>query len=73
MEAFPIANTKKIKIKELNMMTSQQTVFSVFADTFIKGKADAALAASVFHSGEISIQQVRDYLANNGIPMRKVI
>lgn len=34
-----------------------------FKDAFIKGKADAALAASVFHFGEISIPELKSYLA----------
>ena len=43
---------------------------SDFADIFIKGEADAALAASLFHFGELTIQQVKDYLKENNIPMR---
>ena len=35
-----------------------------------EGKADAVLAASIFHYGEYSINQVKDYLAEQGIPMR---
>lgn len=42
-----------------------------FSDVFIKGKADAALAASVFHFGEIEIVTLKNYLSNNGIPIRK--
>lgn len=41
-----------------------------FADTFLQGMADAALAASVFHFNEIPIRQLKDYLKNRGIPMR---
>jgi len=41
-----------------------------FRDVFIKGKADAALAASVFHFGEISIPELKLYLKNEGINMR---
>jgi cyclase len=41
-----------------------------FADTFIKGKADAALAASVFHFGEIPIQNLKQELSKQNIPMR---
>jgi hypothetical protein len=33
-----------------------------FRDTFAKGKADAALAASVFHFGEIKIPELKQYL-----------
>lgn len=41
-----------------------------FADAFIKGKADAALAASVFHFKEIEIPQLKSYLKSRGIPIR---
>ena len=41
-----------------------------FRDTFIDGKADAALAASVFHFGEISIPNLKQYLKNEGINVR---
>jgi len=35
------------------------------------GKADAVLAASIFHYREYSIKQVKEYLASKGIPIRK--
>ena len=41
-----------------------------FRDTFIDGKADAALAASVFHFGEIKIKELKNYLQLNKIHMR---
>ena len=41
-----------------------------FADTFIYGKSDAALAASVFHFGEIPIKDLKKYLKNKNIPVR---
>lgn len=41
-----------------------------FADTFIKGKADAALAASVFHYKEIEIPELKKYLDRENIPVR---
>lgn len=41
-----------------------------FRDTFIEGKADAALAASVFHFGEINIKELKTYLSNEGINVR---
>ncbi len=40
-------------------------------DAFLVGKADAVLAASVFHFGELSIAEVKDYLAREGIPVRR--
>lgn len=41
-----------------------------FTDTFIKGKSDAALAASVFHFGEISIPKLKQKLKYNRIQVR---
>lgn len=41
-----------------------------FRDTFTQGKADAALAASVFHFGEIPIPELKQYLLNEGINVR---
>ncbi|GGI57508.1 imidazole glycerol phosphate synthase subunit HisF [Winogradskyella haliclonae] len=41
-----------------------------FADAFIKGKADAALAASVFHFGEIPVLELKKELKKQGIPVR---
>ena len=41
-----------------------------FADTFTMGKADAALAASVFHFGEIPILELKKELKEKGIPVR---
>ena len=41
-----------------------------FRDAFTLGKADAALAASVFHFGEINISDLKHYLYNEGINVR---
>ena len=41
-----------------------------FRDAFTLGKADAALAASVFHFGEIKISELKSYLCAQGITMR---
>ncbi|MDR1610205.1 MAG: imidazole glycerol phosphate synthase subunit HisF [Candidatus Symbiothrix sp.] len=41
-----------------------------FRDAFAEGKADAALAASVFHFGEIKIPELKAYLKGEGISMR---
>ncbi len=42
-----------------------------FRDAFLIGNADAALAASVFHFGEIKIPELKAYLCKQGIPVRK--
>ena len=41
-----------------------------FRDAFTLGKADAALAASVFHFGEITIPDLKQYLRSEGINVR---
>ena len=41
-----------------------------FYDVFTTGKADAALAASIFHYKELAIPDLKQYLNNKGIPIR---
>jgi cyclase len=41
-----------------------------FRDVFKLGHADAALAASVFHFGEIPIPELKQYLTKEGINVR---
>lgn len=43
---------------------------SDIAEVLTKGKADAALAASIFHYGEITIPELKEYLAARGITVR---
>jgi cyclase len=40
------------------------------ADVLIEGKADAVLAASIFHFGEYTVSDVKRYLASRSIPVR---
>jgi cyclase len=40
------------------------------ADAILLGKADAALAASIFHFGEFTIRQTKEVMAARGIPVR---
>ncbi len=42
-----------------------------FADVFNEAHADAALAASIFHFKEIDIRDLKDYLIEKNIPIRK--
>ena len=44
-----------------------------FVEIFNKGFADAALAASLFHFGELTIQEVKDYLNERDIPVRSLL
>lgn len=41
-----------------------------FADAVTRGKADAVLAASIFHYGEYTVRQVKEYMAAQGLPVR---
>lgn len=41
-----------------------------FAEVLTSGEADAALAASLFHDGNLTIPQVKTYLAEQGLPIR---
>ncbi len=43
-----------------------------FVEVFTKGKADAALAASVFHYGMISIPNLKSFLKERGVPVRPI-
>lgn len=42
-----------------------------FAEAILEGHASAVLAASLFHFGELTIAQVKDYLARCGVPVRR--
>ncbi len=44
--------------------------FEHFADVFTAGRADAALAASVFHFSEHAVAELKGYLLGRGIPVR---
>ena len=41
-----------------------------FYDAFTAGKADAVLAASLFHFREIAIPDLKEYLQGRGVPVR---
>jgi cyclase len=45
--------------------------FNHFAEVFTSGHADAALAASIFHFNEKSVGELKEYLAERGIPIRR--
>jgi cyclase len=44
-----------------------------FFDVFAKGEADAALAATLFHFGQLSIKELKDYLKANAVLIREVV
>jgi len=67
---------------ELNCVISEAVMVPVIAsggagtlehlyEALVIGKADAVLAASIFHYQIYSIRQAKDYLAERGIPVRK--
>jgi cyclase len=41
-----------------------------FAEAILDGHASAVLAASLFHFGELSVAQVKEYLARRGVAVR---
>jgi cyclase len=41
-----------------------------FLEALVEGGCDAALAASLFHYRELTVKQVKDYLAANGVVVR---
>ena len=38
-----------------------------------RGKADAVLAASIFHFGEYTVGEVKEYFASRGVPVRPLV
>ena len=42
-------------------------------DGIVEGKADAVLAASIFHFGAYSVAEAKDFLHSKGVPMRPII
>jgi cyclase len=42
------------------------------ADVLSTGKADAVLAASIFHFGEFTVDSVKEYLETHGVPVRRI-
>ena len=42
------------------------------AEVLLEGRADAVLAASIFHFGEYTVAEVKDYLGTRGLPIRRI-
>ncbi len=71
-QGFNIELTKKVS-KEVSVpiiASGGAGKLEDFVDIFKKGKADAALAASLFHFGQLTIEDLKDYLSNKGISIR---
>ena len=47
--------------------------FEHFAEVFTTGRADAALAASIFHFQEQAVSDLKQFLAGRGIPVRRAL
>ena len=52
------------------MITEENEAYKQFKEALSVGKADAALAASLFHFKELEIRQVKEYLRQEGISVR---
>ncbi len=61
-----LANTLKIPVIASGGAGKKED----FRDAFVIGKADAALAAGVFHFGEIKIKELKEYLKKEGVNVR---
>jgi len=71
-EGYDIELTKKITDLLTIPVIASGGVGSLehLKDGIVKGGADAVLAASIFHFGEYSIQQAKEYLKTNHVPVR---
>ena len=58
------------KIGKEEVKKLRQKLLEDFLHTFTDGHSDAALAASVFHFGEIPIPQLKQYLNKEGVSVR---
>ena len=61
-----IASTVQVPV----IASGGASTFDDFLDVFVKGCADAALAASIFHSETRSIAALKKFLAERGVPIR---
>jgi imidazole glycerol-phosphate synthase subunit HisF len=72
-EGFDIELTRKIS-ESVNIpviASGGAGTLQHFSDVFKSGKADAALAASIFHYGEYTIDDIKKFLSKNNICVRK--
>ncbi len=61
-----ISNSVTIPVVASGGAGSPEHIFQAISE----GKADAALAASIFHYGNYSVNQVKEYLSSRGLPIR---
>lgn len=71
-KGYDLALTKAVseKVNIPVIASGGAGAFEHFYDAFTVGKADAVLAASLFHFGEIPIPELKEYLNNKGISVR---
>jgi len=71
-EGFNMELTKKVSeaVSVPVIASGGAGKFEDFVDIFEQGKADAALAASLFHFGELTIKNLKSYLRSKNIPIR---
>ncbi len=74
-KGFAIDLTRKVSeaVKIPVIASGGAGSMSDFYDVFTSGKADAGLAASLFHFNELSISDLKNYLFDKGIPVRRTI
>lgn len=71
-DGFDIPITRKIS-EEVNIpviASGGAGTKEHFYEGFVEGKADACLAASIFHYREIGIREIKEYLAERGVQVR---
>ncbi len=69
---IPITRTISERVRIPVIASGGVGTLEHFYEGFAFGKADACLAASVFHYGEMTIRDVKEYLAGRDIPVRQV-
>lgn len=71
-DGFDIPITKKISetVRIPVIASGGAGTVEHFYEGFVDGKADACLAASIFHYGEITISEIKRYLSDRGIQVR---
>ncbi|OYT33237.1 imidazole glycerol phosphate synthase subunit HisF [Archaeoglobales archaeon ex4484_92] len=67
---IPITRTISEKVNIPVIASGGAGKLEHFYEGFVEGKADACLAASIFHFREISISEIKRYLKERGVPVR---
>ena len=67
---IPITRTISERVKIPVIASGGAGTLEHFYEGFKEGKADACLAASIFHFGEYTVGEVKEYLRSRGIPVR---